>query len=123
MRSEWPNVHAAVGSLPSPMTPMRSYSRYWIADPTGVPHIVPGSSATQRYWGSKYDISTANPDFKPPPLQAGAAAAWSTSDGLDRSKCCCYRCLTYQRSTVSVCPFQDRVNCQQPGDGATISEG
>jgi Putative transposase DNA-binding domain len=33
------------------------------------------------------------------------------------------RCLTYQRSTVSVCPFQDRVNCQQPGDGATISEG
>ena len=34
-----------------------------------------------------------------------------------------YRCLTYQRSTVSVCPFQDRVKCQQPGEGTTISEG
>ena len=35
----------------------------------------------------------------------------------------CYRCLTYQRSTVSVCPFQDSVNCQQPGEGTRISEG
>jgi hypothetical protein len=60
MRSEWPAVQAAVGTLPAPM---RSHVRYWIADPTGVPHVVPGSHATQWYWGSKYDISTATPNF------------------------------------------------------------
>ena len=31
--------------------------------PTGGPHIVPGSSATQWYWGSKYDVSTVPSDF------------------------------------------------------------
>jgi hypothetical protein len=36
---------------------------------------------------------------------------------------CCYRCLTYQRSIVSVCPFHDKVNCQQPGAGTSMSEG
>ena len=36
---------------------------------------------------------------------------------------CCYRCPTYQRSMVSVWPFQDRLNCQQPGAGTSISEG
>ena len=61
MRSDWPAVQDAVGGLPSWM---QSHVRYWIADPTGVPHVVPGSSATQWYWGSKYDISTANPNFE-----------------------------------------------------------
>jgi hypothetical protein len=42
---------------------MRSHVRYWIADPTGQPHIVPGSDATQWYWGSNVDISTATPRF------------------------------------------------------------
>ena len=42
----------------------QSHVRYWIADPTGVPHVVPGSSATQWYWGSSYDITTANPNFQ-----------------------------------------------------------
>ncbi len=60
MRSEWPAVKAAVATLPAKM---RSHVRYWIADPTGYPHIVPGSSATQWYWGSSYDISTAAPRF------------------------------------------------------------
>lgn len=60
MRSEWPAVKAAVAKLPANM---RSHIRYWIADPTGVPHIVPGSSATQWYWGSSVDISTATPRF------------------------------------------------------------
>jgi hypothetical protein len=60
MRSEWPSVQAAIGTLPSPM---RSHVRWWIADPTGIPHVVPGSNATQWYWGAKYDISTANPGF------------------------------------------------------------
>ena len=60
MRSEWPAVKAAVGKLPAKM---RSHVRYWIADPTGTPHIVPGSDATQWYWGSSYDISKATPRF------------------------------------------------------------
>jgi hypothetical protein len=57
---EWPAVWRAVASLPPQM---RSHIRWWIADPTGSPHIVPGSDATQWYWGSSYDISTALPDF------------------------------------------------------------
>ena len=60
MRSEWPAVKAAIGHLPANM---RSHVRYWIADPTGSPHVVPGSDATQWYWGKSYDISTATPRF------------------------------------------------------------
>ncbi len=60
MQSEWPAVQAAVATLPGHM---RSQVRYWIADPTGVPHMVPGASATQWYWGSHYDITTATPHF------------------------------------------------------------
>jgi len=60
MQSEWPAVKAAVAALPAWM---HSHIRYWIADPTGVPHMVPGSQATQWYWGSSYDISTAAPNF------------------------------------------------------------
>ncbi|HUC22546.1 MAG TPA: hypothetical protein VMA73_07560 [Streptosporangiaceae bacterium] len=60
--SEWPQVQADVASLPSWM---RSRIRWWVADPTGVPHIVPGSSATQWYWGATYDESMAAPNFDP----------------------------------------------------------
>jgi hypothetical protein len=60
MISEWPTVQADVSSLPSWM---QSRIRWWIADPTGSPHIVPGSQATQWYWGQNYDISTALPGF------------------------------------------------------------
>jgi hypothetical protein len=60
MRSDWSAVQDAVGGLPSSE---QSHVRYWIADPTGVAHVVPGSSATQWYWGSSYDESTANPNF------------------------------------------------------------
>jgi len=60
MLSEWPAVKAAVAKLPAKM---RSHVRYWIADPTGYPHLVPGSSATQWYWGTGYDISTATTRF------------------------------------------------------------
>ncbi|HET7019033.1 MAG TPA: hypothetical protein VFI65_34260 [Streptosporangiaceae bacterium] len=59
-RNEWPQVQAAVHTLPQQM---QSRIRWWIADPTGVPHIVPGSAATQWYWGSSYDITTASPRF------------------------------------------------------------
>lgn len=60
MRSEWQQVKDAIGALPGQM---QSHVRYWIADPTGVPHVVPGSSATQWYWGSHFDITTALPEF------------------------------------------------------------
>lgn len=59
-QNEWPAVQAAVAGLPSWM---QSHIRWWIADPTGVPHIVPGSQATQWYWGPNYDESTALPGF------------------------------------------------------------
>ena len=59
MRSEWPAVQTAVAdTVPSRMWPN---IRWWIADPTGVPHLVPGSSATQYYWGPDYDINLAAP--------------------------------------------------------------
>ena len=58
--SEWPAVQAAVASFPAQM---RTRIHWWIADPTGSPHIVPGSQATQWYWGPSYDISTALPGF------------------------------------------------------------
>jgi hypothetical protein len=60
MRAEWPAVQAAISTLPSWM---QARVRYWIADPTGVAHMVPGANATQWYWGNSYDISTANPGF------------------------------------------------------------
>ncbi len=60
MRSEWPAAQAAVRHLPAPM---QAHVRWWIADPTGVNHIVPGASATQWYWGHNYDITTAKPGF------------------------------------------------------------
>jgi hypothetical protein len=59
-QSQWPDVKAAVASLPARM---RSHIRWWIADPTGVAHLVPGSDATQWYWGDTYDLSTVTPRF------------------------------------------------------------
>lgn len=56
-KGDWGEVQADVNALPSWM---HSHVRYWIADPTGYPHIVPGSDATQWYWGPNYDISQAN---------------------------------------------------------------
>jgi hypothetical protein len=58
--SEWPAVQAAVATLPAWM---RAHIRWWIADPTGSPHIVPGSDATQWYWGQSFDTSSATPRF------------------------------------------------------------
>ncbi len=60
MISEWPACQQAVATLPAWT---RARVRWWIADPTGVNHMVPGADATQWYWGPSYDISTANPDF------------------------------------------------------------
>ena len=60
MRSLWPAARAAIHQLPSSMG---DHVQWWIADPTGHPHVVPGSDATQWYWGRNFDISTANPGF------------------------------------------------------------
>jgi hypothetical protein len=60
MRSDWPAAQQAIAGLPGWM---QHQVRWWIADPTGVPHIVPGANATQWYWGSSYDITTASPTF------------------------------------------------------------
>lgn len=59
--SAWQAVKASVATLPSWM---QAKVRYWIADPTGVNHVVSGSNATQWYWGKTYDITTANPGFE-----------------------------------------------------------
>jgi hypothetical protein len=58
--AEWGSVQSNIAALPSWM---QSHVKYWIADPTGTPHIVPGAAATQWYWGSSYDISMAKPGF------------------------------------------------------------
>jgi hypothetical protein len=60
MRSDWAAAKASVATLPASM---RAQVRWWIADPTGQPHIVPGSQATQWYWGPDYDINSALPGF------------------------------------------------------------
>jgi hypothetical protein len=59
-RAEWQPTQQAISALPQQM---QSHVKWWIADPTGVPHIVPGSDATQWYWGQNYDQSLANPGF------------------------------------------------------------
>jgi hypothetical protein len=60
MISDWQAVKDNVAGLPHWM---QDKVRYWIADPTGSPHVLPGSNATQWYWGNSYDITTANPGF------------------------------------------------------------
>lgn len=61
--STWPDVRAAVRTL-SPQ--YRRHVRYHIAHPTGQPHLVPGSHATQWFWGhgaNDYDLSEFRPDY------------------------------------------------------------
>ena len=61
MLSQWDATKQAISALPPQM---QSHVKWWIADPTGVNHVVPGSDATQWYWGQNYDITTANPGFE-----------------------------------------------------------
>jgi hypothetical protein len=61
MLSDWGAVKTDIAALPPHM---QTHIRYWIADPTGTPHLVPGSQATQWYWGPHYDISTVAPTFQ-----------------------------------------------------------
>jgi hypothetical protein len=59
-KNDWPQVIDDIDALP---TWMHSHVKYWIADPTGSPHILPGADATQWYWGPTYDMSSALPGF------------------------------------------------------------
>jgi hypothetical protein len=56
-KSTWPSVKSEVAKLPQDK---RDTVRYWIADPTGQGHMVPGADATQWYWGEDWDESTIN---------------------------------------------------------------
>lgn len=58
--STWPSVRLYVARL-SPQD--REWVRYWIANPTGRPHIVPGAEATQWDWLTLYDISEITSSF------------------------------------------------------------
>jgi hypothetical protein len=60
MLSSWQAVKDHVAHLPKAQ---QDNVRYWIADPTGVDHIVPGADATQWYWGPSTDVSTASPSL------------------------------------------------------------
>lgn len=57
--STWPAVKTEVRNLPQNQ---RDTIRYWIANPTGTPHIVPGSDATQYMFGQILDLSEVNTD-------------------------------------------------------------
>jgi hypothetical protein len=59
-KSNWAAVQDNIRQLPAWE---QSHVKYWIADPTGTPHIVPGAAATQWYWGPSYDITQATPGF------------------------------------------------------------
>jgi hypothetical protein len=59
-KAQWGAVQDSIHALPASM---QSHVKYWIADPTGTPHNVPGAAATQWYWGPSYDITQAQPGF------------------------------------------------------------
>lgn len=49
--------------------------RWWVANPTGTEHLVPGSDATQWLWTPGYDQSMLSPEFITDWPHAAAAAA------------------------------------------------
>jgi hypothetical protein len=59
-KSDWTAVQDSIHGLPAWQ---QSHVKYWIADPTGTPHIVPGAAATQWDWSTNYDITMAHPGF------------------------------------------------------------
>jgi hypothetical protein len=58
--SSWPQMRFEVSKLP---LSVQRHVRWWIAHPTGSQHIIPGSHATQWFWGPKWDKSTYFGDF------------------------------------------------------------
>lgn len=60
MISQWGAAKAEIATLP---TSYQHRVKWWIADPNGVPHIVPGADATQYLWTHNFDATLAKPDF------------------------------------------------------------
>lgn len=61
--SSWKGVKENVSHLPDHV---KSHVRYWIAQPTGKDHLVPGSDATQWNWSQGTDESTATQHLTKP---------------------------------------------------------
>lgn len=60
--STWPAVKAETARLPAEA---RRLVRYWVANPVGRSHLVPGSDATQWFWGQDWDQSFCTEAFAP----------------------------------------------------------
>lgn len=58
--STWPAVKSQVATMPQNQ---RRQVRYWIANPTGQRHYVPGSAATQYEWAENWDLSAVRPSW------------------------------------------------------------
>jgi len=64
-RTTWPAVQRYVGNLSAAQ---RASVRYWVADWTGEPHLLPGADAVQYRNLPDYDVSIVNLDrFFPAP--------------------------------------------------------
>ena len=61
--STWPAVRQAVASITGITADERASIMYWIANPTGTPHLVPGSDATQYLFGLGFDESAFLPGW------------------------------------------------------------
>ena len=69
----YPTLYSDTSTKPTLDSLLNGFPWQWYAaDPTGVPHIVPGSVATQYGWpaqtGGDYDISLSEPDYPPAPV-------------------------------------------------------
>lgn len=62
-KSTWPSAQSYAGKLPGGQLEL---VRWWIADPTGTAHMVPGADATQWDWGYLYDESLILATFLEP---------------------------------------------------------
>lgn len=60
--STLPSVRDVIANSVHPN--QRSQLRSWIANPTGLPHFVPGSNATQYKFGDEYDTSLIGRNFE-----------------------------------------------------------
>lgn len=94
-------------------------ARYWRrpSSTAGARQVLALARASRRAGRAEYRIRQATR------LSSCARDCSHDAASAPSARSGCYWCLTYQRSTVSVWPFQDKVNCQQPGAGTSISEG
>ncbi len=60
-QSNWPAVKRALEPFPN----LAAYTDYWLADPTGTDHVLPGTIGTQWLWTPNFDQSTMLPSWWP----------------------------------------------------------